>query len=155
MKTLILYETRKGYTKNCGIKLHDSIADSDLKDIMKDKYDISEYEIILVGAPIYEGTIDNITKKFFQNNKWKLLDKKLGIFCAGMNTKEFNKAMQESLPADIFIHAEIIHCGGRIVYETLKWKEKRILKRRLGITASDHLDYSHKLEELIKWVNQF
>ena len=95
------------------------------------------------------------TIQFFKENKWKLLDKKLGIFCAGMNTEEFNRAMQGSLPSDIFIHAEIIHCGGRINYEMLSWKEKRIIKKKLGIKNNEYLDYSHKLEEMIKWANQF
>ena len=155
MKTLILYETQKGYTKSCGEKLHSSLEDAILLDINKDQFDLNDFDIVVVGAPIYEGEIEETTRKFFSDNKWKLLDKKLGIFCAGMNTEEFNKAMQQSLPSDIFIHAEIVHCGGKINYETLSRKEKRILKRRLGIKESNHLDYSYKLDELVKWIKQF
>ncbi len=154
MKTLILYETQKGFTKECGEKLLENLEDAYLFDIRKGKFNLEEYDVILVGAPIYEGKIDKVTIKFFESNKWKLLDRKLGVFCAGMNTQEFNQAMQESLPGEIFLHAEIVHCGGRINYDTLSWKEKRILKKRLGIKKSDFLDYSFKLNELVKWVNQ-
>lgn len=154
MKVLILYETQKGFTKECGEKILAQLEDADLRDIQRDKYDISEYDVIVVGAPIYEGRIDKYTERFFKDNKWKLLNKKLGIFCAGMNTKEFNMAMQESLPGDIFLHAEIIHCGGRIQYDALSKKEKRVVKKRLGITQSDSLEYPHKIDAFIKWIKQ-
>lgn len=154
MKTLILYESQKGFTKECGEHILNLLEDTVLLDIKKDKYNLEEYDIVLVGAPIYEGKIDKTTVDFFKNNKWKLLDRKLAVFCAGMNTGEFNQTMQESLPGEIFLHAEIVHCGGRINFDTLNRKEKRVLKKRLGIKNSDFLDYFYKLDELAKWVNE-
>lgn len=154
MKTIILYETQKGYTKGCAEKLSSSLDSADMFDMQRQKFNIEEFDVILIGTPIYDGKIGKTTENFFKENKWKLLDKRLGVFCAGMNTKEFNRAMQESLPGEIFLHAEIVHCGGLIEYHSLKWLERRFVKKRFGITETTLLDYSYKLDELVKWVNQ-
>lgn len=154
MKVLILYETKSGFTKDCAMKLHKALDGSEMFDIHKDDFNIDDYEVVLIGTPIYKTKLEPLTISYITKHKWKLLDKKLGIFCAGMNTKEFNLAVQESLPGEIFLHAEIVHCGGKIVYQSLSWVDKRTVKKRLGITSSEHLDYQHKLDELVKWAKE-
>ncbi len=151
MKTLIIYETKSGFTEECARTIKNQIPDSVMMDIHSDEFDINDFETILIGAPIYEGEIEHYTSRYFSIHKLKLMKKRLGIFCAGMNTEEFNYAVQESMPPDIFYEAKIVHCGGRIKYKNLSLKEKFIVRRRLGIKHDEEINNSEKMEQFINW----
>ncbi|QMS84817.1 flavodoxin domain-containing protein [Candidatus Xianfuyuplasma coldseepsis] len=154
MKTIILYETRTGFTEECAQNMHKHIPGSVLKDIHEEDYSLEDFDTVLVGAPIYVGEIEHYTSRFFQRKKRKLMDKRLGIFCAGMNTAEFNLAVQTSLPPDIFYHAQIVHCGGKIDYKSLSLKDKFTVRRRLGLKENKEIHNELKVEEFLKWVNE-
>ena len=149
MKTLILYESKRGFTKKCAEHLHSKIEGSDLFDIERGGYVLKNYEKIIIGAPIYVGEIEEYTKKFIKRNKFTLLERKLGLFCAGMNKEEFHIAVQDSLPANIFYHAEIVHCGGVINYPKLNLREKYTIWRRLKIRKSLEDEHLESLDSLI------
>lgn len=151
MKTLILYETKTGYTKGCAEFLHKNIENSEMLNIHSNLYKIEDYDQILVGAPIYIGELEYDNARFFFTKEKQLLKKRLGIFCAGMNKAEFNLAIQSSLPPNVFYHAEIVHCGGKIEYDTLSRKEKKIVRKRLGITDSKSIDNVESMQLFLKW----
>lgn len=143
MNTLILYESKMGFTEKCAKHLNSKIIGSELYDIKSNDYLLEDYDRVIIGAPIYIGEIEEITKKFIDDNKFILLEKKLGLFCAGVNKEEFHIAVQDSLPAEIFYHADIVYCGGVIDYHRLSLKEKYTIWRRLKIRRSlidEHLD---------------
>lgn len=154
MKTIILYETRTGYTEQCAINIQKHIPGSVLKDIHEDDYDLNNFDTVLVGAPIYEGEIERFTTRFFIRKKPKLMNKRLGIFCAGMNIQEFNLAVQTSLPPDIFYHAQVVHCGGKIDYKSLSLRDKFKVRRRLGLKEDKEINNEQKIQEFLKWVNK-
>ena len=149
MKTLILYESKMGFTKKCAEHLHSKIEGSELFDIEGGGYILKNYEKVIIGAPIYVGEIEDYTKDFIKRNKLTLLDRKLGLFCAGMNKEEFHIAVQDSLPVDIFYHAEIVHCGGVIDYAKLNLREKYTIWRRLKIRKSLEDEHLESLDSLI------
>lgn len=136
MRTLILYESKMGYTKKCAEYLHKMIENSELFEIESRKFKLEDYDRIIIGAPIYIGEIEEITKDFIKRNQFALLDRKLGLFCAGMSKEEFHIAVQDSLPPNIFYHAEIVHCGGVIEYSKLTLRDKYTIWRRLKIRKS-------------------
>lgn len=143
MKTIILYDSIKGYTKKCAEYLHSNIEGSDIFDIDNRVFDLGDYDQVLIGAPIYVGEIEETMKEFIKRFKIVLLKKKLGIFCSGMNPSEFSLAVQSSLPPNIFYHAEIVNCGGIIDYPRLSFREKYTIWRRLKIRESlidEHLE---------------
>lgn len=80
--------------------------------------------------------------------------KKLGIFCAGMNQQEFNTAVQDSLHPDIFYHAEIVHCGGKLNFDKISLIDKITVKRKLGITESIEIKKDVEMKAFIEWVNK-
>lgn len=47
-----------GFTKKCAEHLHSKIEGSDIFDIEKQTFDLSGYDKILIGAPIYVGEIE-------------------------------------------------------------------------------------------------
>jgi menaquinone-dependent protoporphyrinogen oxidase len=154
MKTLILYETKMGFTQQCAETLHNQLKESVMQDIHDESYDLNDYDTILVGSPIYIGELEQFTKRFFIRHKPELMKKKLGIFCAGMNREEFNLAVQNSLPPDIFYHANIVHCGGQIDMDKLSFKQKFTIRRRLGIKENSKVENPGKIDEFVKWVQE-
>ena len=149
MKTLVLYESKMGYTKKCGKYLFGKIENCDIFDIESKDYDMNDYDKILIGAPIYISELENITKKFIKKHKLLLLEKELGLFCAGMNKEEFHKAIQDSLPPNIFYHAKIVHCGGVIDYPKLSWRDKYTVWKRLRIRKTEKDEMLDALDELL------
>jgi len=152
MKTVVLFESKKGYTEECAKYISRRVENCDIFEIHKFDGDLDEYDNILIGSPIYKREIGEHTEDFFSIKKNILLQKRLGVFCSAMNIQEFNIAMQERIPVEVFIHAKIIHCGGEVDFEKLTRKEKKIIKRRLGITQSASLKGKSKLDDLINWV---
>ncbi len=149
MKTLILYESRKGYTKKCAEYLYEKIKDSDLFDIEEGGFELKGYDNILIGAPIYVGEIEKFTRDFIEKNKNILLDFKLGLFCSGMNKVEFNIAVQDSIPVEIFYHAKIVFCGGVIEYKKLSLSDKCTIWRRLKIRKSQNDEHFEALDVFV------
>ncbi|KFZ26582.1 MAG: protoporphyrinogen oxidase [Candidatus Izimaplasma bacterium HR2] len=149
MKTLILYESIMGYTEKCAKYLFKKIEGCAIFDISSKDFNLDDYDKILIGAPLYIGEVEKITQKFIKKNKLKLLDKELGLFFSGMSRSEFHIAIQDSLPPNIFYHANIVHCGGVVEFSKLSWKDKRTIKRRLEIKESVYDEMLESLDELI------
>lgn len=149
MKTLILYESKKGFTKKCGKFLYGKIDNCDIFPIESKDFDMNNYDRVLIGAPIYSGELEEYTQKFIKKHKFLLLEKELGLFCSGMNRVEFHTAIQDSLPPNIFYHAKIVHCGGVIDYSLLTLKEKYTIWRRLRIKGTIKDEMLDSLDELI------
>jgi menaquinone-dependent protoporphyrinogen oxidase len=154
MSALILYDTKGGFTKEQATDLSEQVPKSKVFNLSSKDYTVEDYDTILVGAPIYKGELSELAKLFFIKHKKILKQKRLGIFCAGMNIPEFNEAIQESLPPDIFYHAYIVHCGGRIIYESLSFKDKFTIKRRLGIKEDTLVSCDDKMQEFLSWIQE-
>jgi menaquinone-dependent protoporphyrinogen oxidase len=94
MKTIVLYTTRHGSTeviaKNIASKLN-----ADVCNILKEPIpNLREYEAIIIGAPIYLGSINPKMTALIERNTSTLLSKKLGLFLVCL--------MDEELAADQF-----------------------------------------------------
>lgn len=153
MKTLILYDTINGFTKDCAQNISTRVNDSSVYEISSEEFRLEDYETILIGAPIYRSKINKNVIDFITEKMAKLLDKKLGMFCAGMNKQEFHLAVQNSLPVEFFYRAKIVHCGGKINFAQLSLLQKLTVKRRLGIKASVSLEKKEEMTKFIAWVN--
>ena len=149
MKTLILYQTKHGFTESCARFIAKKMTDVTLEKIETPLIDVENYDRIMIGAPIYKGEIEEFTKEFIKNHKVALLKRKLGIFCSGLAKEEFSLAVQNSLPAEVFYHATIVHCGGVVKMHELSILEKLTLRRRLGITKTVEEPMYKNLDELL------
>lgn len=153
MKTIILYESKYGYTKECAIKIKDRVENSDLFDVKSGEFNLKEYDTILIGSPIIKGEFVKEIITFLKQYHSVLMNKKVGIFCSGMDKKEFNLAVQNSMPAELFYSAKIIHCGGEINMSKLSFRDRRTIKKRLNIIDSIRIDNEKPYEDFIKWIN--
>lgn len=150
MKTLITFETKYGYTKECAEKIASKLPDATVLDVNSQAISIDDYDRIIIGVPIYKSTLEQDSQNFITKNQVKLLKKPLGIFCSGMNKEEFNYAVQNSLPAEIFYHSTIVHSGGKVDFTKLSFFDKRTIKRRLGITSSIESTNTKELNDFIE-----
>ena len=88
MKTIVFYTTRHGSSeqiaKNIASKLN-----ADTCNILKESIpNLKEYEAVIIGAPIYLGSINPKMTAFIQKNTSLLLTKKLGLFLVCLMDKE-------------------------------------------------------------------
>ena len=145
MRTLILYGSKTGTTELCANKIKEMLPDHDVdvSDVKKSKnINISQYEAVVIGTPLYMGQITGPVKKYLDNHKSELMNKKLHFFICGLAVgQEGVDLFQKQIEAPLFAHAnQIKQLGGDIHIDRLnplyKWMMKKILakdKPQLGL----------------------
>ena len=83
MKTLIAYSTTLGCTEQCASKLKDDLGDGVemVRISRRRKFNLKEYDTIIIGGSIHEGMIQRSVYKFCENNLDELLQKAGGSIC--------------------------------------------------------------------------
>ena len=135
MKKIILYDTRYGFTKECADYVKNLFPESDLFHI-DEKYDLREYDEVFLGSFINQGMINERTRLLLEAHRNKLMKKSIHLFCCGIDKQDYERAIQESLDPDMFYHIDYFCPGGEVRYDELTKKEKKIIKKRIGITKS-------------------
>lgn len=105
MKTIVVYRSKYGYTKNYAEWLAESLG-CDIKENAS-LADIADYDVVIFGGGIYAGRINGI--KFITKNYGKLAGKKLVLFAVGSGAgradeleafweKALDKTVRENVP---------------------------------------------------------
>ncbi len=135
MKTVIIYQTKKGFTKKVANYIADTIENATIIEVNNGPIDKS-YDHYIVLSPIYYGLINKNIKLLIQDNEQTFQNKKLTIVLSGMNTKEFNNTIKSNFSENIVNQAEFIHCGGAYDFKKLNFLEKLIVKKIAGVRES-------------------
>ena len=90
MKSLILYSTTHGATKNCAELLAKKLDfETTIINVKENnQIELDSFDIILLGSSVYAGMIQGDMKKFCKNNQEKLAKKKHAIFLCCMYGNE-------------------------------------------------------------------
>ncbi|MDL2230123.1 flavodoxin domain-containing protein [Treponema sp. OttesenSCG-928-L16] len=149
MKTLIVYASRQGCTKDCAVLLGEKLpGETELTDIRKGGIPkLEDYGAVIIGASVNAGSVNRGIKKFCQENLKSLLEKKTGIFicCAAPKTKGA-EYINENFPADLVSHGMINSVfGGEYRYEKMGFLECKLIKmieKKSGTSAPgiDHAE---------------
>lgn len=133
MHTLIVYATKHGCTENCAEILARQLG-REVKTVNLKKNrlpDLSGFDTIIVGGSIHAGRIQGIIKRFCQNYRDRLMEKRLGLFLCCM--EEGDKAQAQfdlAFPDDLKAHAAAKGLlGGVIDFQKMNWLEKAIMKK--------------------------
>ncbi|WP_244834720.1 flavodoxin domain-containing protein [Clostridium sp. BJN0001] len=152
MKTLIVFASKHGTTKDCAKRLERAInGEVSLIDIKKDEIcSINEYDNVILGGAIYGGMVSRKLKKFISDNKEILLKKNLGIYICCMSDKEkINSQFEQNFSKDILDKAFIKSSfGGEFHFLRMNFFEKFIIKQIYKNDKSQKIDGKKDIKKL-------
>lgn len=138
MKTLIVYTSKYGCTAKCAAILAEELGeDVLLANLAEGTPDLTDYDGIILGAPVYAGNIPGKAKKFLAKNLDQLMQKKVGLFiCCGQfetGLDQLNTAYPKELTDCASAKASF---GGAISLEKLNFLLRTMLKKIMKIKES-------------------
>lgn len=134
MKTAIIYYSKKATTQKVAKIISEKLNSQEGLIYLKNKpsFDISTYDRIIIGSPIYAGNSHNKVKKFIASNLNHLLNKEIGLYVCGMERDE-SKQREElviAYPKELIDKAKSIQfLGGEFLFENMNFFEKMIIKK--------------------------
>ncbi len=104
MRTLIVYETKYGSTEKCALRLKEKLSgEVTLVNIKNEPAPaLLDYDKVIIGGPVYVGSLLKKIGRFCGLNEQLLKTKKLGLFILNMRegeaaAAELDSAYSESL----------------------------------------------------------
>lgn len=132
MSILIVYGTKYSFTeksaKVLGNKLDEEVV---LINLQKDNInDLSKYEKIIIGGPIYAGHLSKKVRQFCLDNLQILLSKKIGLYVScSMTGDDAIKQMKNVFPEQLYNRAVAKdYLGGEINLDKAKFFDRLIIK---------------------------
>ena len=136
MKTVVLYSSKHDTTYS--IAKHISLAlDADVCTV--DEFDtetLNSFDAIVLGGPIYGGTLYGPIDIFCRNNLEELLTKKVALFVCGLSS---SSSKQQHLLQSAFLRPLLAHAvcaefvGGAVNLSKLSTSEKLLIKTMMKI----------------------
>jgi len=115
MKTIILYATKYGATREIARRIADRMDDAATHDLGQSSIpDIAEFDCIVVGSSIYAGMIRKEVKVFLSQNADTLSSKRFGLFLSGMDVSGEKRFFDSNIPQSILQNAKATSFFGGI-----------------------------------------
>ena len=137
MKTLLLYKSKWGSTKQYAEWIKEAVSSIELADL--DTFDssrLNDYDRIVIGSRVYMGRIQ--AQKYLVDN-WNILkNKKLYVFSVGLvpADSEESKRSFELIPSYIRKYIDgYVKLPGRIIVSKISFFNKLIVKLRKDMAA--------------------
>ncbi len=131
MKTLIVYATTYGFTKDCVEELKKLLKGEALAiNIGKDQIPpLKEFDQIVVGGSIYMGQLHKKLKEFCVAQQQQLHGKRLALFlCCGL-PDNFEQALNSTFPKELLEQAITTECfGGELRINQMNFAHKMMTK---------------------------
>lgn len=107
MNTLIVYASRNGFTQKIVELLSDQLKGNVSAQICDRDYtvDLTRYDNIIVGSPIYYGRMNNSVLDFCMKYQELLKSKRFSIFAVGADGASALDVVKNALPDDLVAHA--------------------------------------------------
>lgn len=158
MNTLIAYSTTLGCTEQCASKLKDDLGNGVemIRISRRRRYNLQQYDTIIVGGSIHEGMIQRSVYKFCENNIDELLKKQVGLFVCCMDPdaneqelidKAFPQTLVEQALANGFFGGELNIKKMNLLQKIMTRKAAR-LQKEPDIDFQKILEFARKLQEL-------
>jgi len=130
MKTLIIYATKYGCTQECAELLKKYMqGEVMVTSALNCKYNLNEFDQIVIGGSVYMGKIRKDFTRFCQQNKKILLRKKLGLFACCYTPNDTEGFFETIFPQDLLHHAAYVTTvGGRMDYEKMNFAYRKLFE---------------------------
>jgi menaquinone-dependent protoporphyrinogen oxidase len=145
MKTAVIYASKHGSTQEVAEAIADLLKDVHQVELffLKEnrKPDISGFDLVVLGSPVYFGRVSWRLRAFCRANKAALLQKQSGLFICGMQSSEAKqeKELRRAYPEALRNKAEIVaFLGGEYLFEEMNTIERIIIENTAKITRSVH-----------------
>ncbi|NPV43889.1 MAG: flavodoxin [Firmicutes bacterium] len=132
MNTLIAYASRYGCTEKCATILSEKLTGKvDLCNLKRVKdVDLSQYDKVIIGGPVYIGKIQKKVKEFCLKNLSVLKEKKIGLFICGMESGDRAEAqLNACFPQELLFHAAAREFfGGEFKFKKMNPMERFMIR---------------------------
>lgn len=153
MKTLVLYATTYGFTKECVEDLSKELnGEVIVVDVMKEEVPTLEsFDQVVIGGSVYIGQLQKKLKLVCTEQLSNLMNKRLALFlCCGL-PENFEQVLSNSIPEQLINHAFIKECfGGELRMENMKFSHKLITNLMKKATAKEGKPEPKKLTKNIQ-----
>ena len=139
MRLAILYTTRYGSTRaiaeSVADRLRGSFSDVQVYEVGR-KSVLPEADAVLIGAPIYGGSIPRAMQAFVEAHLDELLSRRVGLFLSCF----YDGTRAEQQLADNFPPRLVAHSfgryfpGGTVSFSRLRWIDRLLMKKVAGVT---------------------
>lgn len=130
MKTLVVYATKYGCTKECAESLKKYLqGETVVISASNNKYNLNEFDAVIVGGSVYMGKIRKEFTRFCQRNKKVLLQKRLGLFACCYTPKDTEGFFESIFSQDLLHHATYTTTvGGRMDYDKMNFAYRKLFQ---------------------------
>ncbi len=134
MEIALVYVSRRGTTEQVARLIQNRLAPHRVVLLDLDENpapDLTDFDIVILGGPIYMGDLPEKLRKFANVSTHLLLTKKLGLFICGMiPDKEKQQAeLERAYPEALRQHATALaFMGGAFIREKLGFFEKLVVR---------------------------
>ena len=102
MKTLILYATKYGATREIAERIAKEIGGAVIHDLKQGpRHDLADFDCVIIGSSLYAGSIRKEAKTFLAQHGGQLQGKTIGLFLSGASKGEAEKCFADNFPADL------------------------------------------------------
>lgn len=131
MRTLIIYATKHGATEKCAEKLSNKLEGT--VDLLRlkasDSPDLSKYDKVIIGGPIYAGRIQSEISSFCSQNLVQLKNKRLGLFICSIFKDNAEAELSSAFLPELWNNASARECfGGELRFSDMNFAEKLITR---------------------------
>ena len=149
-KTLIAYSTTLGCTEQCASKLKDDLGEGVemVRISRRRRFNLEEYDTIIVGGSIHEGMIQRSVYKFCESNLDELLNKAVGLFvcCMDADANE-QELIQRTFPESLVKHALASgFFGGELNIKKMNLLQKIMTRKAARLQKEPDIDFQKILE---------
>ena len=131
MKILVAYDSGNGTVKTAVDRLIQPLQAMDVSAVSLNdtKPDLSEYDIVIVGASVRFGKLRKAARSFLQENESVLLQKTFGLFfCCGLTEEQDYYAEKLFSPTLREAAFHFAFFGGSLNTEGLKFTDKMLVR---------------------------
>lgn len=137
MKTLIVYATRHGTTRECSEKLAAILQGDVVVSPVTDAPDLDSFDGVILGGPIYAGKLNRKLRSFYENHRDALLTKRLGLFICCMDEAHAEEEFRNAYPGRLLDAARAKGVlGGAFDFDRLSWFERMIVRKVAKVKES-------------------
>lgn len=149
MKTLIVYATKYGSTKEVAKKLAASFEDVTLVNSVTEQIpDLAAYECVIMGSRITAGMVDKSIKSFAKENEEVLGQKRLGIFLCGLQEKGEKEYLEANFSQALVQKAKAVaFLGGVFDPSKCGFLAKAVIKKVAGLSEYTNMINEKKIAD--------